>query len=113
MGKVSGELADLTIITSDNPRYEEPQAIIEDILKGMTETTGRYVTICDRREAIAYALDQAEQGDILVLAGKGHENYQEIRGVRYPMDERQIVREWMEGKVHERKICQHRDRNIP
>lgn len=93
MGEVSGNLADLTIITSDNPRYEEPQAIIDDIKTGIGKTTGRYVEICDRKEAIAYAIDHGESGDIIVLAGKGHEDYQEIRGVKYPMDERVLIEE--------------------
>ncbi|MCM1101220.1 MAG: UDP-N-acetylmuramoyl-L-alanyl-D-glutamate--2,6-diaminopimelate ligase [Clostridium sp.] len=93
MGEVSGRLADLTIITSDNPRFEEPQDIIEDIKTGIAKTAGRYVEICDRREAIRYAIEHGEPGDIVVLAGKGHEDYQEIRGVKYPMDERDIIRD--------------------
>ena len=91
MGEVSGRLADLTIITSDNPRDEEPQAIIDDIKTGMAKTEGRFVEICDRKEAIAYAIDNGQQGDIIVLAGKGHEDYQEIKGVKYPMDERVLI----------------------
>lgn len=91
MGRVSGELADFTIVTSDNPRFEEPQDIIEDIIKGMEPTGGSYIAICDRREAIAYAIEHAEPGDILVLAGKGHETYQEIKGERFPMNERELV----------------------
>lgn len=91
MGEVSGRLADLTVITSDNPRFEEPQAIIENIKTGMHKTSGKYVEICDRREAIAYVIDHGEPGDIIVLAGKGHEDYQEIKGVKYPMDERDLI----------------------
>ena len=91
MGEVSGRLADLTIITSDNPRFEEPRDIINDIKTGMAKTNGRYVEICDRKEAIAYAIDHGEPGDIIVLAGKGHEDYQEIKGVKYPMDERDLI----------------------
>ena len=91
MGEVSGKLADFTIITSDNPRFEEPQAIIDDIKIGMAKTNGKYIEICDRREAIAYAIDHGEPGDIIVLAGKGHEDYQEIKGVKYPMDERDLI----------------------
>lgn len=98
MGEVSGRLADLTIITSDNPRFEEPQDIIDDIKKGMEKTKGRYVEIIDRKEAIAYAIHNGEPGDIIVLAGKGHENYQEIRGKKYPMDERDLIRDILEGK---------------
>ncbi len=93
MGEVSGKLADLTIITSDNPRYEEPQDIIEDIKTGIGRTDGKYVEICDRKEAIAYAIAHGEPGDIIVLAGKGHEDYQEIKGVKYPMDERELIRD--------------------
>lgn len=91
MGEVSGKLADLTIITSDNPRFEEPLDIIADIRTGMAKTDGRYVEICDRKEAIAYAIDHGQPGDIIVLAGKGHEDYQEIKGVKYPMDERDLI----------------------
>lgn len=93
MGEVSGTYADLTIITSDNPRNEEPQAIIEDIKTGIQKTEGAYVEICDREEAIAYAIDRGQPGDIIVLAGKGHEDYQEIKGVKYPMDERVLIAE--------------------
>ncbi len=93
MGEVSGKLADLTIITSDNPRFEEPQDIIEDIKVGIGRTNGKFVEICDRKEAIAYAIDHGEPGDIIVLAGKGHEDYQEIKGVKYPMDERDLIRD--------------------
>ncbi len=93
MGEVSGRLADLTIITSDNPRFEEPQAIIDDIKIGINKTTGAYVEICDRKEAIRYAILHARPGDIIVLAGKGHEDYQEIKGVKYPMDERTLIKE--------------------
>lgn len=91
MGEVSGNYADLTIITSDNPRFEEPQDIIEDIKTGIRKTKGKFVEICDRREAIAYAIDHGQPGDIIVLAGKGHEDYQEIKGVKYPMDERVLI----------------------
>ena len=97
MGEVSGKLADLTIITSDNPRFEEPQDIIEDIKTGIAGTEGDYVEICDRREAIAFCISHAEEGDIIALAGKGHEDYQEIKGKKYPMDERVIIRELLEG----------------
>lgn len=93
MGEVSGRLADLTIVTSDNPRFEEPMDIIHDIEEGMAKTEGRFVEICDRKEAIAYAIDQGRPGDIIVLAGKGHEDYQEIKGVKYHMDERELIAE--------------------
>ena len=96
MGEVSGRLADLTIITSDNPRFEEPQAIIDDIKIGIGRTDGKYVEICDRKEAIKYAIQHGQPGDVIVLAGKGHEDYQEIRGVKYPMDERVLIAEVLE-----------------
>jgi len=93
MGEVSGNLADLTIITSDNPRFEEPQDIINDIKIGIGKTEGKYVEIIDRKEAIRYAIDEAQVGDVIVLAGKGHEDYQEIKGVKYDMDERVLISE--------------------
>ena len=93
MGEVSSKLADLTIITSDNPRNEEPMDIINDILIGVKKADGDYVTIPDRKEAIAYAMKNAKDGDIIVLAGKGHEDYQEICGVKHHMDERELVAE--------------------
>ena len=96
MGEVSGRLADLTIITSDNPRFEEPQAIIDDIKVGIGKTDGKYVEICDRKEAIKYAIRHGQPGDVIVLAGKGHEDYQEIKGVKYPMDERVLIAEVLE-----------------
>ena len=96
MGEVSGKLADLTIITSDNPRNEEPQAIIDDIKTGISKTDGKYVEIIDRKEAIAYAIHHGEPGDIVILAGKGHEDYQEIKGKKYPMDERVLIAEILE-----------------
>jgi UDP-N-acetylmuramoyl-L-alanyl-D-glutamate--2,6-diaminopimelate ligase len=98
MGEVSGKLSDLTIITSDNPRDEEPQAIIDDIKIGISKTSGEYVEIIDRKEAIAYAIDHGQVGDVIVLAGKGHEDYQEIKGVKYPMDERIIIQEILEER---------------
>lgn len=99
MGEVAGRLADFTIITSDNPRKEDPQAIIDDVRQGMLQTFGKYVEICSRREAIRYAIEHAEVGDIIVLAGKGHETYQEIQGIRYPLDEREIVREILQSTI--------------
>lgn len=96
MGEVSGRLADLTIITSDNPRFEDPQAIIDDIKQGIGKTDGKYVEICDRKEAIRYAIEHGQPGDVIVLAGKGHEDYQEIEGVKHPMDERVLIQEVLE-----------------
>ena len=91
MGEVSGRLADFTIITSDNPRFEKPEDIIADIKTGIAKTDGKYIEIVDRREAILYAIRHGQPGDIIVLAGKGHEDYQEIEGKKYPMDERDII----------------------
>lgn len=96
MGETAGRLADLTIITSDNPRDEDPQAIIEDIKTGIAGTGGAFVEIPSRREAIAWAIRHGKPGDIIVLAGKGHEDYQLIRGKKYPMDERVLIREILE-----------------
>lgn len=96
MGEVSGRLADLTVITSDNPRYEEPQEIIDDIKVGMAKTQGKYIEIPERKEAIRYVIANGQPGDIIVLAGKGHEDYQEIKGKKYPMDERVLIREVVE-----------------
>ena len=93
MGEVSGRLADLTIITSDNPRFEEPLDIIADIRTGIEKTDGKYVEIPDRKEAIALAIHHGQPGDVIVLAGKGHEDYQEIKGKKYPMDERVLIQE--------------------
>ena len=93
MGEISGRLADLSVITSDNPRFEEPQAIINHIKVGIEKTDGEYMEIIDRREAIKYVIEHGQAGDIIVLAGKGHEDYQEIEGVKYPMDERVIVQQ--------------------
>lgn len=98
MGEVSGKLADLTIITSDNPRNEEPQAIIDDIKIGISKTDGKYVEIIDRKDAIRYAIRNGEPGDIIILAGKGHEDYQEIKGKKYPMDERVLIAEILAEK---------------
>lgn len=96
MGEVSGNLADLTVITSDNPRFEEPQAIIDDIKIGIGKTSGKYVEIIDRKEAIRYVIEHGQPGDVIVLAGKGHEDYQEICGVKHPMDERVLIAEVLE-----------------
>lgn len=109
MGEVSGRMADLTIITSDNPRDEEPQAIIDDIKTGMAKTTGEFVEIIDRKEAIRYAIMNAQEGDVIVLAGKGHEDYQEIKGKKYHMDERDLIREILEEEDVS-KICGYNNR---
>ncbi|MEE1243699.1 MAG: UDP-N-acetylmuramoyl-L-alanyl-D-glutamate--2,6-diaminopimelate ligase [Frisingicoccus sp.] len=98
MGEVSSNLSDLTVVTSDNPRFEEPMDIIKDILVGVKKGPGKYITIPDRKEAIKYCIDHAEEGDVIILAGKGHEDYQEIKGIKYPMDERVLITEILEGR---------------
>ena len=96
MGEVSGRMSDFTIITSDNPRFEEPQDIIDDIITGIQKTDGEYIAVCDRKEAIRYSIEHGRPGDVIVLAGKGHETYQEIKGVKYDMDDRVLVKEVLE-----------------
>lgn len=91
MGELAERLADYVIVTSDNPRFEEPKAIIDEILAGMKGKN--HIVIQDRRAAIAYALEHAQAGDVIILAGKGHEDYQEIRGEHHPFDEKVIVKE--------------------
>ncbi|WOC33549.1 MULTISPECIES: UDP-N-acetylmuramoyl-L-alanyl-D-glutamate--2,6-diaminopimelate ligase [Caproicibacterium] len=101
MGEMSGKLADLSVITADNSRDENVMDILADIEVGLHKTVGKYVVIPDRKEAIRFCLDNAQEGDVIVLAGKGHEDYQEIKGVKYPFDEREVVREILmaEGKL--------------
>ncbi len=98
MGETAGRLADFTILTSDNPRWEDPELILDDIESGIKGTSGAYIRIADRRAAVAYAFDHAREGDIIVLAGKGHEDYQEIGGVRYPMEDKELVKKAAEGR---------------
>jgi len=93
MGEISSKLADFTVVTSDNPRFEEPEDIIKDIVEGSRKGLGQYITITDRREAIKYCIDNAREGDVIIIAGKGHEDYQEIKGVKYHMDDRELVRD--------------------
>jgi UDP-N-acetylmuramoyl-L-alanyl-D-glutamate--2,6-diaminopimelate ligase len=95
MGAIGARIADLAVVTSDNPRTEAPAAIIADIVKGL-EGAKNYKIVENRQEAIHYAMDIAEKDDIIVLAGKGHETYQEIMGVKYHMDEREIVAEYLQ-----------------
>lgn len=93
MGRVAGKNADFTVITSDNPRYEEPEGIMQAIEEGMKETKGRYQMIVNRKEAMRFMLAHGRPGDILILAGKGHEQYQEIKGNYLPFNERKIAQE--------------------
>ena len=91
MGRIAAENADLCVVTSDNPRTEDPQAIIDDILAGMKNSRTPTKVIVDRPKAIAWAIDNARPGDVILLAGKGHEDYQEVNHVKHHMDEREIV----------------------
>ena len=114
MGAVAGEMADVAVVTSDNPRTEPPEEIIREILPGLEGTQAQVFVEPDRAEAIRFCLEHGKPGDVIVLAGKGHETYQEIMGVAYPMDEREIVRSYFqnkESKKHEKQ--QHAGGNIP
>ena len=91
MGHIGVKLSDFAVITSDNPRTEDPMAIIEDILTGVKQEDGEYIVIEDRRAAIRYAMDIGKKDDIIILAGKGHETYQDIGGVKRHLDEREEV----------------------
>lgn len=102
MGEASGRLADLSVITADNSRFENVLDILNDIKVGLQKVGGKYIEIPDRREAIRWCLAHAQDGDIIVLAGKGHEDYQEIEGKKYPFDERVVIQELLkEGISHE------------
>lgn len=93
MGEMSGKYADLTVLTMDNPRDEEVEAINEDIKIGLAKHNGKYISIPDRGDAIRWVMDNAQDGDIIALIGKGHEEYQEIKGVKHFFSEEQVVRE--------------------
>ena len=96
MGEISGKIADYTIITSDNPRTEDPESIVNEIEIGIKKTKGSYEVIVDRKKAIEKAIKMANKNDIIILAGKGHETYQEINGKKYPFDERIVINEIIE-----------------
>ena len=98
MGKIAADNADFVIVTSDNPRTEEPQAIIDEIVSGMQGTATPFKVICDRVEAICWAIDNALPGDVILLAGKGHEDYQVIGHEKHHMDEREIVAEHLAAR---------------
>ena len=95
MGEISGKYSDLSVITEDNSRFEDVMDIIADIEVGIKKTDGKYVVVPNRKDAIRYCIRNANEGDIIVLAGKGHEDYQEIKGVKYHMDERELIAEIM------------------
>ena len=98
MGEIGGRLADLCILTSDNPRTEDPMTILDAIEEGIRPTGKPYTVIENRREAIRHAMDIAQEGDIIVLAGKGHETYQDVMGVKRPFDEKVVVQELLREK---------------
>lgn len=98
MGRVAAEIADFVVVTTDNPRTEKPADIIADILPGLEGSDTPYVVVEDRIEAIHWAMDHAQPGDVIVLCGKGHETYQEINHVKHHMDEREIVADYLAGK---------------
>ena len=96
MGKIGTDIADIAIITSDNPRTEDPNKIIEDIVKGIDCQKNNYEIIENRPAAIRHAMDIAKKNDIIILAGKGHETYQEINGIKHHLDEREVVAAYLE-----------------
>jgi UDP-N-acetylmuramoyl-L-alanyl-D-glutamate--2,6-diaminopimelate ligase len=98
MGEMAARKADFTILTSDNPRYEDPLDIISDIEKGYRRFSVKYVVVPERRKAIEYALDFLRKEDILLVAGKGGENYQEIMGIKYPFNDNSIIEDLLEKK---------------
>ena len=95
MGNVSAKLADFTVITTDNPRFEDPMTIIRSVEKGVLTETKNYIAIQDRRSAIEYAMKLAKKGDTLLIAGKGAEKYQEILGVKHPFTDKETVAEFL------------------
>ena len=103
-GEVSGKYADLSILTADNPRYENNDDIIKDILVGMNKVNGNYIIVPDRKEAIKKSIVEARDGDVILILGKGHEDYQEIEGVRYPFDERVVIREIIDSLSNDEKV---------
>lgn len=105
MGEISSRLSDLTVVTTDNPRFEKPEAIMDDIVTGVRRADGKYEVIEDRREAIRYCLENARRGDLIVIAGKGHEDYQEIQGVKYHMDDVEIINEEADKLKKEGKLA--------
>ena len=102
MGEVVANHCDLPIVTSDNPRDEDPEKIIDDVIVGVKKVTDNYIKIIDRREAIKYAVENAKPNDIIILAGKGHETYTIIKGKKLPFDERKIVEDTLKELNHER-----------
>ena len=100
MGRIAGQLSDYVIITSDNPRFEDPQAIVDMVVPGVKETGVAYEVELDRVKAIEKAVSHATAGDMIVLAGKGHEDYQIIGAEKIHCDDREIVRELLKKRWH-------------
>ena len=98
MGAIAQKLSDVCIVTSDNPRTEDPQLIIEDILKGLDKNKENYRVVVDRREAIKEAIEMAQKDDIVIIAGKGHENYQILGKVKHHFDDKEIAQEFLNNK---------------
>ena len=98
MGAIAADNSDFVIVTSDNPRTEEPEEIIREIVAGMKNKRTPKKVICDREEAIHWAIDNARPGDVILLAGKGHEDYQVVGHEKRHMDEREIVADWLEKR---------------
>jgi UDP-N-acetylmuramoyl-L-alanyl-D-glutamate--2,6-diaminopimelate ligase len=96
MAKIACNLSDKVVLTSDNPRFEEPITIIEEMQKGVSPTNyKKTLVMADRREAIKVACSMAEPKDIILVAGKGHETYQEVKGERFPFDDREVLKEML------------------
>ena len=98
MGRIAGKYADLTVLTTDNPRFEEVEDINNDIICGLNVHQGKYEIIIDRKEAIEHLIDNAKKGDIVALIGKGHEDYQDIKGVKYYFCEEEIILNYLARK---------------
>lgn len=106
MGEISGKLAGFTVITSDNPRTEDPESIVAQIEEGIKKTSGKYKVIVDRKKAIEFALRQAQRNDLVLIAGKGHETYQEINGEKHHFDDREVVLEAL------KKLPEPKEKNL-
>ena len=106
MGEIAGKLAGFTVITSDNPRTEDPESIVAQIEEGIKKTSGKYKVVVDRKKAIEFALRQAQRNDLVLIAGKGHETYQEINGEKHHFDDREVVLEAL------KKLPEPKEKNL-
>jgi UDP-N-acetylmuramoyl-L-alanyl-D-glutamate--2,6-diaminopimelate ligase len=93
MGEISGKLADFTVLTTDNPRFEEPMSIISEIEEGLVKRSKKYVIVQDRAQAIQYAIERAKQGDVILVSGKGNEKYQDVLGIKKPYNDNDTIME--------------------